>query len=550
LNGSRDDEAGLQRGFCKYKLDWNNVLHFRYYEYKRTKLSGYICDMQNYILCSTESAEVIVMSRTPSEVHTSRIGPLSRLPAFFALENKRAVVAGGGQAAAWKTELLSAAGARVEVFAPVPGEAMIALAGAPPRGPIVIHERVWAADDLAGAAIAVADCFDDREAAQFAACARAAGVPVNVIDRPAFCDFAFGAIVNRSPLVIGISTDGASPVFAQAIRAKIEALIPQGFSRWAEAARAWRPRVQALTLPFRGRRSIWEKFTARAVAAPDRAPTEADLDTLLKPATAPEAGSVVLVGAGPGNPELLTLRAVRALQSADVILFDDLVSTDILDFARREAKKMLVGKTGHRASCRQHDINALMISLAKAGRRVARLKGGDPMIFGRADEEIAACRAAGIAVEVVPGITTAQGAASRLLVSLTRRGEARRVQYITGHGHDGKLPTNIDWTSLADPAVTTVVYMPTQTLRELVATAGAAGLDPATPAVAIERATRADERVIAAPIAKLPARLAAEAPSGPVVVMIGRVFADYVEETTKDAVSAHNERKLRPARRR
>ena len=165
----------------------------------------------------------------------------------------------------------------------------------------------------------------------------------------------------------------------------------------------------------------------------------------------------------------MTLRAVRALQSADVILFDDLVAADILDFARREAKKMLVGKTGHKASCRQDDINALMISLAKAGRRVVRLKGGDPMIFGRADEEIAACRAAGIAVEVVPGITTAQGAASRLLVSLTRRGEARRVQYITGHGRDGKLPADIDWLSLADPAVTTVVYMPTKTLPELVA---------------------------------------------------------------------------------
>jgi uroporphyrin-III C-methyltransferase/precorrin-2 dehydrogenase/sirohydrochlorin ferrochelatase len=237
----------------------------------------------------------------------------------------------------------------------------------------------------------------------------------------------------------------------------------------------------------------------------------------------------------------LTLRAVRALQSADVILFDDLVAPDILDFARREAKKMLVGKTGHAPSCKQDDINALMISLAKAGRRVVRLKGGDPMIFGRADEEIAACRAAAIAVEVVPGITTAQGAASRLLVSLTRRGKARRVQYLTGHaagnGRDGKLPADIDWASVADPAVTTVVYMPTKTLPELVTNAVQAGLDPATPAVAVERATRADERVIAATIADLPARLAAEASSGPVVVMIGRAFADYVEAAASQAAA-------------
>src|SRR5580700_6570655 len=473
------------------------------------------------------------MSRTPSEIKATRMGPLARLPAFFALENKRAVVAGGSQAAIWKAELLSAAGARVDVFAPVADEDLQSLAAAAPRGGIFIHERRWAATDISGAAIAVADCADDEEAAAFAAAARAAGVPVNVIDRPAFCDFAFGAIVNRSPLVIGISTDGAAPVFGQAIRAKIEALIPSGFSRWADAARAWRPRVQALALPFRGRRGFWEKFAARAVAAPEREPTDADLEALLAPIGAQQsghdAGSVVLVGAGPGDPELLTLRAVRALQSAEVILFDDLVAPDILDFARREAKKMLVGKTGHKVSCRQDDINALMISLAKAGRRVVRLKGGDPMIFGRADEELAACRAAGIAVEVVPGITTAQGAASRLKVSLTRRAAARRVQYITGHGRDGKLPDDIDWASLADPAVTTVIYMPTRTMPALVANATQSGLDPQTPAVAVERATRPDERVIAATIADLPARLAAEPPSGPVVVMIGRVLAEYVE---------------------
>src|SRR5215831_14307148 len=484
------------------------------------------------------SGEDIRMSRLPSKIQTGRMGRLSRLPAFFALAGKRAVVAGGGQAAAWKAELLSAAGAAVDVFSAQAGEDMRALAAAPPGGGVVIHERAWNAPDLSGAAIAVAECDNDDEAARFAAAARAAGVPVNVIDRPAFCDFAFGAIVNRSPLVIGISTDGATPVFGQAIRAKIEALIPKGFARWAEAARTWRPRVQALALSFRGRRTLWEKFAERAVAAPNSAPTESDFAALLIPDASTQAGSVILVGAGPGDPGLLTLRAVRALQSADVILFDDLVAPDILDFARREAKKMLVGKTGHAPSCKQDDIDALMISLAKAGRAVVRLKGGDPMIFGRADEEIAACRAAGIAVEVVPGITSAQGAAGRLLVSLTRRGAARRLQYITGHSHDGKLPADIDWQSLADPAVTTVVYMPTKTLPDLVAAALKAGIDPKTPAVAVMSATRADERVIAANIAGLPARLAAERPSGPVIVMIGRVFADQLTNTTADSFIA------------
>ena len=478
------------------------------------------------------------MSRLPTDLHSPRMGAMARLPVFYALEGKRALVAGGTAAATWKAELLSAAGARVDVFAAEAGDDMLALAAAPPSGPVAIHLTSWTIEDFAGAAIAVADCADDDEAADFAAAARAAGVPVNIIDRPAFCDFSFGAIVNRSPLVIGISTDGAAPVFGQVIRAKIEALIPKGFARWAEAARTWRPRVHALGLPFRGRRNFWERFTARAIAAPDAPPGETDLAALLEPTGDPHAGSVVLVGAGPGDPELLTLRAVRALQSADVILFDALVSRDVLDFARREAKKMLVGKTGHAPSCKQDDINALMISLAKAGRRVVRLKGGDPMIFGRADEEIAACRAAGLSLDVVPGITTAQGAASRLLVSLTRRAKVRRVQYITGHGRDGKLPADTDWASVADPAVTTVIYMPVKTLPELVARAVQAGLDPQMPAVAIERATRTDERIISATIGELPARLAAEPPAGPVVVMIGRVLAEYVESASAEAFTA------------
>src|SRR6202142_3081298 len=265
------------------------------------------------------------MIRTPSETRPGRMEPLARLPVFLALDGKRAVIAGGSPAAAWKAELLSAAGARVEVYADAPSDELLQIASDPPRGAIAVNRRGGAGGDRRGPGVPIGAFNDDDGAAAFAAAPRAAGVPVNVIDKPAFCDFAFGAIVNRSPLVIGISTDGAAPVFGQAIRAKIEALIPRGFGRWADAARAWRPRVQALALPFRGRRGFWEKFTARAVAAPDREPTEADLEALLAPATDQDTGSVVLVGAGPGDPELLTLRAGRALQSADVILFDDLL---------------------------------------------------------------------------------------------------------------------------------------------------------------------------------------------------------------------------------
>ncbi|MPZ57371.1 MAG: uroporphyrinogen-III C-methyltransferase [Rhizobiales bacterium] len=456
---------------------------------------------------------------------------LARLPVFLALQGKRAIVAGGSAAAAWKAELLSAAGAQVDVYAPQPGEELAALAARPPRGIVTIFPRGWEPPDFTGAVVAVGGCEDDAEAVRFAAAARRAGVPVNVIDKPAHCDFAFGAIVNRSPLVIGISTDGAAPVFGQAIRAKLEALIPRGFAQWAQAARQWRSEVQRSGLSFAGRRRFWQLFTGFAVTHPDRKPQPADYDRFLAETkdegTAVESGSVTLVGAGPGDPELLTLRAVRALQSADVILIDDLVAPEVLDFARREAKKMLVGKTGYGPSCKQDEVNALMIGLAKAGRRVVRLKGGDPMIFGRAGEEIAACRAAKIPVEVVPGITAAQGAASRLKVSLTHRHDARRLQYVTGHGANGSLPSDVDWASLADPVATTVVYMPTKTLGQLVERAVLAGLDPSTPSLAIARATQADQQVLAARVADLPARLAATPLAGPVTVMIGQVFAAH-----------------------
>jgi uroporphyrin-III C-methyltransferase/precorrin-2 dehydrogenase/sirohydrochlorin ferrochelatase len=457
------------------------------------------------------------------------MGALARLPVFLALDGKRCVLAGGSHAAAWKAELLSAAGARVEVYADQISDEMKQVAADAPRGEIVIVERAWSPEDIRGAAVAIGAFEDDARAGVFAAAARAVGVPVNVIDKPAFCDFSFGAIVNRSPLVIGISTDGAAPVFAQAIRAKLEALLPNGFAQWAAAAARWRSKVKESGLSFVGRRKFWQVFTAHAVANPQNEPSDADFARFVAEVkglgTAVENGSVTLVGAGPGDPELLTLRAVRALQSADVVLFDDLVSRDVLDFARREARKMLVGKTGFGPSCKQDDINTLMVGLAKQGKRVVRLKGGDPFIFGRAAEEIDACKGAGIAVDVVPGITAAQGAAAKLGIPLTDRDTSRRLQYVTGHARSGKLPTDIDWRALADPTTTTAIYMPVKTLEALVAKATAEGLDPKTPSIAISRATRPDQQVVAAPIADLSAKIAAAELPGPVLVMLGRAMA-------------------------
>jgi uroporphyrin-III C-methyltransferase / precorrin-2 dehydrogenase / sirohydrochlorin ferrochelatase len=362
--------------------------------------------------------------RPAAAPHLPRMEPLARLPLFFALAGKRALVAGDGPGVAWKAELLSAAGADVEVFAPRPCSEIRELVAQTHVGTIRLHQRTWKPEDFDHAAIAVGGFAQDGEAERFARAARGAGVSVNVIDKPAYCDFSFGAIVNRSPLVVGISTDGAAPIFAQAIRAKLEAMIPRGFAQWVETARRWRRALHASGLSFGARRRFWEMFTTLAVTNPDHEPKQCDFEDLMErtreQATAAVSGCVTLVGAGPGDPELLTLRALRALQSADIILFDDLVAREILDFARREAKKLLVREIDHGPSCGQDEINALTVALAKSGKRVVRLKGGDPMIFGRAAEEIAACRAAGVPLEVVPGISAAQAAAVQISIPAAR----------------------------------------------------------------------------------------------------------------------------------
>jgi uroporphyrin-III C-methyltransferase/precorrin-2 dehydrogenase/sirohydrochlorin ferrochelatase len=467
---------------------------------------------------------------------------LARLPVFFGLEGKRVVVAGVSPAAAWKAELLLACGARVDVLGENPCEELVSLAQEPPGGEISLQRRAWTARDLEAAALAIGAFEEDSEAAEFANAARAAGVPVNVVDKPTFCNFSFGSIVNRSPLVIGISTDGGAPVLAQAIRAKLEALIPAGFAAWTDAARRWRNMVKASGLSFSGRRKFWQIFTAHALAHPGQSPAPADFDRFLATAAANSpanaAGSVTLVGAGPGDPELLTLRAVRAMQSADVILVDDLVAPGVLDFARREAKKMVVGKTGFGPSCKQEEINALIISLAQAGRRVVRLKGGDPLIFGRAGEEIEACRAAGIPVDVVPGISAAQGAAADLKIPLTHRKLARRVQFVTAHGSNGQLPPDIDWKSLGDASTTTAVYMPRRTLAALTRTALAHGAPPDIPAIAIVAATRPQQRAITATLADIGERVGRLPAQGPLLVLIGRALAQEGEIAPEMAADA------------
>ena len=239
-------------------------------------------------------------------------------------------------------------------------------------------------------------------------------------------------------------------------------------------------------------------------------------------------GRVLLVGSGPGDPELLTVKALRALRTADVVLFDTLVAKPILALIGERAERVHVGKKGYGDTRPQDEINARMIALARAGKFVVRLKSGDPLIFGRAGEEIEACRAAGVPVEVVPGITSAQGAAARLAVSLTHRLEARRLQFVTGHDNTGGLPESLDWRAIADPQATTVVYMPRRTIGELARKAMAAGLDPATPAIVVVNATRPDERMVMATVAGIEAAVAATESTDPTLVLIGQALARAV----------------------
>jgi uroporphyrin-III C-methyltransferase/precorrin-2 dehydrogenase/sirohydrochlorin ferrochelatase len=331
------------------------------------------------------------------------IAPLANLPVFFKLAGKRAVIAGDSEAAAWKAELLAAAGAEVEIFASAPCQRMIAFAAGRAAH---IERRTWRPEDLAGAAIAVGDFADPAESRAFNAAGRAAGAPVNVIDQPEFCDFSFGAIVNRSPLVIGVSTDGAAPVFGQALRGRLEALIPQGFAAWAAAAEGWRDQVQALGASFRRRRSFWERFAALALAKADRAPREEDRLALIAQAAgeAPaEAGEAIFVCVGSGGADLLTLRAWRALQSADAIVFDDRVRPESLDLARREAQRIKAGA--------QADNAETILALCRAGKKVVRLRGGVTALSAEADDEVAALRRSEISWSIIPGVAEAAAAA-------------------------------------------------------------------------------------------------------------------------------------------
>lgn len=475
-----------------------------------------------------------------SSAKPERMGALATLPVFYKLQGKPVLLAGGSDAAAWKAELLAASGAHVHIYAdaldPV-FEALIAQPGV--AGRYTWHQRPWDSDCFKLMQMAICDAETQGEAHAFYCAARKAGVPVNVIDKPAFCEFQFGSIVNRSPAVISISTDGAAPILGQAIRRRIETLIAPSIAPWAQLAKDVRSAVNERLKMGAPRRAFWEKFVDRAFAGP--MPANAFEDMVLEAdaiscASEPQKGKVTLVGAGPGDAELLTLKAVRALQAADVILFDDLVSNDVLELARREAKRMLVGKRGGRESCKQEDINSTMIALAKAGKNVVRLKGGDPMIFGRAGEEIADLHARDIAVSVVPGITSALAMAAELGVSLTHRDHAQSVRFVTGHSRKGELPADIDWAGIADPKTTTIFYMGGRTAGKICQTLTGHGLSVKTPVVVSQSIGRDTAKRWTGTLSELENGVTDIGYDQPVLIGIGAVFQTIAKSQLKNEV--------------
>jgi uroporphyrin-III C-methyltransferase/precorrin-2 dehydrogenase/sirohydrochlorin ferrochelatase len=445
--------------------------------------------------------------------------------AFLNLRGRPGIVVGGGEVAAAKTETLLRSGVRVTVIAPQLGTrlAQLTVLGA------VRHEpRRFQAGDLVGAEVVIAATDDPAVNEAVSAAARALRVPVNVADNAELSSFIIPAVVDRIPVQIAISTGGASPVLARRLRAAIESAVPYAFGRLAALAARFRAASKRRHPDPTARRRFWERVIEGPIAdlvlaGQEQQAVEA-LQHALEPAGAPQApqGTVYLVGGGPGSPELLTLRALRVLQHADVLLYDNLVSPAIVDLARREAERVYVGKQPDNHALTQEQINDLLVHYARAGKRVVRLKGGDPFIFGRGGEEIETLASHRISFEVVPGVTAASGASAYAGIPLTHRDWAHSCVFVTGHLQDGGDP-GLDWKALAAPRQTLVVYMGVRALPRICERLIENGLPAAHPAAIVQGATRERQRVLTGTLATLPDIAARERVKPPALVIIGEV---------------------------
>ena len=457
------------------------------------------------------------------------------LPVFLRLHDRPVVVVGGGQVALRKAASLRKAGAQVSVVAPRLHPQLEQQAA---RGELTHIAAGFSPAQLAHA-VAVVAATDDRALnAAVAAAARERCVPVNVVDDAELSTFIFPAIIDRSPIVVAVSSAGHSPVLARRVREQIEALLPERLGALARFMGARRRAIQGAFAP-RARRAFWERVACGPVATHVLAGDEPRADRALarelltSRLTAPQAaggealGEVYLIGAGPGDPDLLTLRALQLLQRADVILYDRLVSEAVLERARRDAERICVGKAYGEHGQQQH-IHELLVRLAGEGKRVARLKGGDPLVFGRGGEELEVLAAHGIPYTVVPGITAALGAAAAAELPLTHRRLADSVTFVNGHASDDALP---DWRFFANPRHTAAVYMGVAQLPGIIARLRAAGAAPGHPVAIIERATLPGQRILRGTLADITALAAVQQVEPPALLIVGDVAAFTPAET-------------------
>ncbi len=450
------------------------------------------------------------------------------LPIFLRIRDRPCLVVGGGAVAARKVELLLQAGGRVTVVAPELGEALQSLHQADRIG---YRPAAFSPADLEGCLLVIAATDDPVVNRQVSELCQARAIPVNVVDRPELCSFIMPAIIDREPVLIAVSTGGSSPVLARLLRGRLESLIPAAYGRLATLVAGFRERVKQC-IPAPQRRAFWEQVLQGPIAelvlsGREGAAREALTEALQRGGVPPPLGEVYLVGAGPGDPDLLTFRALRLMQQADVVLYDRLVNPAILELTRRDAERIYVGKARDRHILRQEETNALLARLAKQGKRVLRLKGGDPFIFGRGGEEIQTLAGEGIPFQVVPGITAASGCAAYAGIPLTHRDYAQSCVFVTGNLKDGSVDLN--WESLVQPHQTVVIYMGLHGLELICAELINHGLPPDFPAALIEQGTTPRQRVHVATLATLPERVRAAGARAPTLIIVGEVVKLHQE---------------------
>jgi uroporphyrin-III C-methyltransferase/precorrin-2 dehydrogenase/sirohydrochlorin ferrochelatase len=441
--------------------------------------------------------------------------------AFLDLRGKPGVVVGGGRVGALKADALLRSGVRVTVIAPEICErlAQLALIGA-----LRLERRRFAPGDLVGAEVAIAATNDPAVNESVSAAARSLRVPVNVADNAKLSSFILPSVVDRPPLQIAISTGGASPVLARKIRTLIEIAVPFAYGRLAALIGRFRDLSKERYPDPEQRRGFWEEVVDGPIADMVISGNERSAVAVLGAKLEQRAhrhGYVSLVGAGPGDPELLTLRALRVMQAASVVLYDHLVAPQLLELARRDAERIYVGKEQDNHALPQAEINALMVRLAREGKHVVRLKGGDPFIFGRGGEEIEALFEHGVAFEVVPGITAAAGAASYAGIPLTHRDHAQSCVFVTGHLKNGSA--QLDWQALARPNQTVVVYMGVGGLAQICGGLVEHGMAGSTPAAVVEKATLAGQRVVEGTLLSVAEEAKAQRVAPPALVIVGEV---------------------------